>query len=323
MEHGYNYMKPHVWEHAWHRSNEHDWYTQPTIYKRTGPGNALDGDPKFDLNQFNDEYFDRLRARVIKARQAGLYVGLPLFDRFSVHNGNTMRDQWLGNPFHAGNNINGIDGDPAKQGNGLDTETLIIPAITAYQEAYIKHVIDVLNDLDNVIWEVAQEPDGTYSRNGYDAFGWLDHMLEYIHSYEAAKPKQHPVLYSVFYPGGNNDVLFASNAEMIAPNGDGGFYHDCPPLDGKKVVLIDTDHIAWTETNDADWAWRAFARGAGGVAIMDGGYSDYDDQGGGARYNDAENFRYNLGWILDYANRVNSGGNDSTQGSMLDRLLLG
>ena len=63
VEHGYNYMKPHVWEHAWHQSNGHDWYTQPTIYKRTGPGNALDGDPKFDLNQFNDEYFDRLRAR--------------------------------------------------------------------------------------------------------------------------------------------------------------------------------------------------------------------------------------------------------------------
>jgi hypothetical protein len=193
-----------------------------------------------------------------------------------------MSGQWLGNPFHASNNINGIDGDPTKQGNGLDTETLIIPAITAYQEAYIKHVIDALNDLDNIIWEVAQEPDGTYSRNGYDAFGWLNHMLEYIHTYEATKPKQHPVLYSVFFPGGNNDVLFASNAEMIAPNGNGGFYRDCPPLDGTKVVLIDTDHILWTETNGADWAWRAFTRGAGGFAIMDGGYSDYDDQGGGA-----------------------------------------
>ena len=305
VEHGYNYMKPHVWEHAWHRSYEHDWYTQPTIYKRTGPRNALDGDPKFDLNHFNDEYFDRLRARVIQAGQAGLYVGLPLFDRFSVRNGNTMSDQWLGNPFHGSNNINGIDGDPTKQGNGLDTETLIIPAITAYQEAYIQHVINVLNDLDNIIWEVAQEADGTYSRNGYDALGWLDHMLKYIHTYEATKPKQHPVLYSVFYPGGNNDILFASSAEMIAPNGDGGFYHDSPSLYGKKVVLIDIDHIAWTETNGADWAWRAFTRGAGGFAIMDGGYSDYDDQGGGAGYNDAENFRDNLGWILDYANRMN------------------
>ncbi len=165
VEHGYNYMKPHVWEQAWHQSYNDDWYTQPTIYKRTGPGNALDGDPKFDLDQFNPAYFNRLRARVIQAGQAGIYVAIPLFDRFSVRNGNTMTDQWRGNPFHKLNNINNINGDPTDQGNGLDTETLIIPAVTAYQKAYIRHVINTLNDLDNIIWEVAIEPDGTYKRN--------------------------------------------------------------------------------------------------------------------------------------------------------------
>jgi hypothetical protein len=305
VAHGFNYMKPHVWEQAWHQSSGDDWYTQPTIYKRTGPGNALDGGPKFDVRQFNDAYFSRLRARVIQAGQAGIYVGIPIFDRFSVRDGNTMSDQWLGHPFHASNNINGIDGDPTHQGNGLDTETLINPAVTAYQEAYTRHVIDVLNDLDNVIWEVAQEPDGTYSRNGYDAEGWVSHFIDYIHTYEGTKPKQHPILFSVFYPAGNNDILFASNAEMVAPNGDGGFDHDSPVLNGKKVVLVDTDHISWTETNGRDWAWKSFTQGAGGFAIMDGGYSNYDDQGGGATYNAAENFRYNLGWILDYASRIN------------------
>ena len=305
VEHGYNYMKPHVWEQAWHQSFGEDWYTQPTIYRRTGSGNALDGNPKFDLDQFNDEYFDRLRARVIQAGQTGIYVALPLFDKFSIADGNTMSDQWLGHPFNVNNNVNGLDGDPTNQGNGLDTETLIIPAVTGYQEAYVRHVIDALNDLDNIIWEVATEPDGIYSRNGFDAFGWVDHMIDYIHVYEATKPKQHPVLYSTFIRGGNNDILFASNAEMIAPNIDGGFSFDSPPLNGTKVVLIDTDHILWTETKGTDWAWRAFARGAGGFAMMDGGYSNYDDQGGGATYNESENFRYNLGWIRDWANRIN------------------
>jgi hypothetical protein len=307
VEHGYNYMKPHVWEQAWHKSFGDDWYTQPTIYQRTGPGNALDGDPKFDLDQFNDAYFNRLRARVIQAGQAGIYVALPLFDKFSVQDGNTMTDQWFGHPFNANNNINGIDGDPTGQGHGLDTETLIIHEVTAYQEAYIRHVVDVLNDLDNVIWEVAQEPDGIYSRDGYDSFDWVAHMIDYIHSYEATRPKQHPVLYSAFIPflpGGNNDKLFASNAEMIAPDVEAGFSFDSPPLNGTKVVLVDTDHILWPETKGADWAWRAFTRGAGGLAMMDGGYSDYDDQGGGASYDDAENFRYNLSWILDWANRM-------------------
>ncbi len=305
VNHGYNYLKWHTWEHAWHQSDGRDWYIQPTIYARTGPGLALDGDPKFDLNTFNPDFFNRLRSRVIYAGQNGLYVAVDIFQGFSIADGNTMSNQWLGHPFNANNNINGIDGDPIGQGHGRDTETLILPAITAYQEAYVEHMIDTLNDLDNVIWEVALEPDGTYSRDGYDAFDWLDHFISYIHAYEATKPKQHPVLYSSFYPGGDNDALFASKAEIVAPNGDGGFDRDTPPLDGTKVVHVDTDHILWTETNGADWAWRAFTRGAGGFAIMDGGYSDYDDQGGGANYADAENFRYTLGWILDYANRLN------------------
>jgi hypothetical protein len=303
--HGYNYLKWHTWEHAWHQSYDQDWYIQPTIYARTGPGNALDGSPKFNLDLFNPDFFDRLRSRVLKAEQSGLYVVVDIFQRFSIRNGNTMSDQWLGHPFNVNNNINGINGDPTDQGNGLDTETLIIPAITTYQEAYVRKMIDTLNDLDNVIWEVAMEPDGTYSRNGYNAFGWLNHFLNYVHTYEATKSKQHPVLYSVFYPGGSNNALFTSNAEMVAPNGDGGFYHDSPTLNGTKVVLIDTDHIDWTSTDDSDWAWKAFTRGAGGFALMDGGYSNYDDQGGGANYSDAENTRYNMGWILDYANRMN------------------
>jgi hypothetical protein len=304
VNHGLNYTKAHVWEQAWHQSDGKDWYIQPTIYARSDSGTALDGGPRFDLKQFNSDYFNRLRQRVITYGQNGIYVAIDVFDKFSVTDGNTMSGVWAGNPFNASNNINGINGDPTNQGNGLDTETLIIPIITTYQEAYVRHLIDTLDDLDNVIWEVAMEPDGTYSRNGYNAFDWVAHFINYIHTYEASKPKQHPVLYSVMWPGGDNNALFNSSAEVVAPNGDGGFNHDSPTLDGTKVVLVDTDHIDWTSTNDADWAWKAFTRGAGGFALMDGGYSTYDDQGGGASYNDAENTRYNLGWILDYANRM-------------------
>ena len=39
-------------------------YRSPQPFARTGPGDALDGKPKFDLTQLNDEYFDRLRQRV-------------------------------------------------------------------------------------------------------------------------------------------------------------------------------------------------------------------------------------------------------------------
>ena len=293
VSHGYNYLRWHTWEHATHLSEGRRWYIRPTIYERRGTKAALDGEPQFDLNAFNAEFFDRLRSRVLNARDKGLYVAVDLFQGFSVADGNTMSAQWAGHPFNASNNLNGVDGDPTQQGNGRDTQTLLIPLITRYQEQYVAHIIETLGDLDNVIWEVAIEPSGSYSRGGFNSFDWVEHFVKYIQEHEARKGDTHPILYSSLYPGGDNRRLFASSAQIVAPNAAGGFFRDSPVLTGNKVVLVDTDHIEWTETDGADWAWRAFTRGAGGFAIMDGGYSDYDDQGGGSSYRDAEAFRYN------------------------------
>jgi len=50
-------------------------YCEPLAYRRTGPGAALDQKPKFNLNQFNQEYFDRLRARVTVPHQLPANAG--------------------------------------------------------------------------------------------------------------------------------------------------------------------------------------------------------------------------------------------------------
>jgi hypothetical protein len=54
-------------------------YYVPLPYLRTGPGTALDGGLKYDLNQFNQAYFDRLRSRVQAAQADGIYVSIMLF----------------------------------------------------------------------------------------------------------------------------------------------------------------------------------------------------------------------------------------------------
>lgn len=307
LDHGYNYLKSHTWEQSRHITDGQYWYIQPTIWARTGPGNALDGDPKFDLNTLNPDYFDRVRSRVSIAEQNGLYVIVNFFHGFSVADKGNISDAWTAHPMNAANNINGINGDPTNQGNGLDVDTLNTPAITAYQEAYIRHMVDTLNDLDNVIWEVALEPDGTYVRDGHSTQEWVQYMIDYIHSYEAIKPKQHPVLYSVEWPGGDNRILMDSTAEAISPNdGDGYITGNPPPSDGTKVILANTDHILWPH-GDTDWAWKMFTRGMGGIFFMDQSYSNYDDQDGeeGGTYSENDNFRNNLGWILDFANQMN------------------
>ena len=56
----------------------------PFPWQRTGPGLALDGKPKFDLNLFNQSYFDRLRSRVIAAGERGIYVSIMLFEGYGL-----------------------------------------------------------------------------------------------------------------------------------------------------------------------------------------------------------------------------------------------
>ena len=300
---GHNFFRTFIWEQSWKsEGSDFDAHVLPNIYVRTGPGIALDGHPKFDLTQFNQDYFDRIRARVIQAGQRGFYVSLMLFEGFSVQDKHgTGYSPYPGHPYNAANNINGIDGDPNHTGDGGQIQTLKIPAITALQEAYVRKLIDAVNDLDNVLYEICNE-----SEANQDNIDWQNHFVDYIHNYEAGKPKQHPVGFTVPWPNGNNAVLFASHAEWISPNSGGGYDNDPPANDGRKVIISDTDHI-WGLGGSVDWAWKSFTRGLNPI-FMDP-YDDYasfiwkglldpDDPS-------VVNIRANLGDILKYAKRIN------------------
>jgi hypothetical protein len=132
-----------------------DFYLEPSPYLRPGPGTALDGKPKFDLRRFNQAYFHRMRQRIIDARERGIYVAIMLFDGWSVESKlrGAVGNPWLGHPFNAANNINGIDGDSNHDNAGVESHTLAIPAVLALQEAYVRKVVDMVNDLDNVLYE--------------------------------------------------------------------------------------------------------------------------------------------------------------------------
>jgi hypothetical protein len=299
---GHNFFHMWVWENAkWMAAVSDDYYVAPSAYKRTGPGMALDGKPKFDLTQFNQQYFDRLRQRLITARDRGFYVSINMFNGFSV---GTKPDNpgnpWRGHPYNARNNVNSIDGDTDHDGSGKEIEQLSIPSITALQEAYVAKVIDTVNDLDNVLYEIAKETD-----NG-DEVGWQNHFIAYIHTYEAGKPKQHPVGFTSTWPNGDDADLFASNAEWVSPNNNTNDYMNNPPVaDGSKVILLDTDHLWGSVGGNRVWAWKAFCRGYNPLFMdvynspFSANYPDVDQSP------DAVSLRRNLGYILTYANRMN------------------
>jgi hypothetical protein len=275
-QHGHNLVR--LWRFeitewsGWDKTQAPLRYTIHHPWQRTGPEKALDGLPKFDFTKWNEEHFERLRTRVQAAGKRAIYVSIMLFEGWSQR---TQPSTWSGHPMNAANNINGINGDPNGDGRGLEVEMLKVDAITALQKAYIRKVIDTVNDLDNVLYEISNE--SLYTK---DILNWQGQMVRYIKEYQAGKPKQHPVgmtnlvAYGVEEKVKANDALLASSADWVSPgstlfNKDDPFSSNPPVTTGAKVIILDNDHT-WNNPcipklgkNRADhaWIWKSFLRG--------------------------------------------------------------
>lgn len=231
-----------------------DGIINPMPWKRTGPGSANDGQPRFNLTQFDDAYFDRLRTRVIEAGIRGIYVSIMLFDGIY---------DWKTHPFNPANNMNGADGGDE------DFFTMSRPTVNRLQKDYVRKVVDSVNDLDNILYEVGNE----IKRHSLE---WQCHFINFIHDYEKTKPNQHPVGMTTSGGDGDNDIanheLFHGPAEWISPRSwepGQNYSFNPPPATGQKVIISDTDHL-WGVLGEptAEWVWKSFMRGMNPI-LMD------------------------------------------------------
>jgi len=228
----------------------------PMKWPRTGPGYANDGGLKFDLTQLDQRYYDRMRSRIIIARNNGIYVSVMLFAGFEWQFETNPKD---GNPFQGSNNINTLS-CPAT----CPTDNSLMPkAVWSYEQAYIRKVVDTVNDLDNVLYEVSNEAGGPYSNS------WQASLISFIKQYEATKAKQHPVGMTFQYRGGSDSTLYNSGADWVSP------VARFPYGDVSKVIINDTDHsYAWPDMKhdgkaaQRRWVWKNFTLG-NNVAFMD------------------------------------------------------
>ncbi len=227
----------------------------PFPSQRTGPGNASDGQPKFDLTKFNQRFFDRLRVRVRQLNAAGIYAGVyPFTGEFLLR----FRFSGDGYPFTRSNNVNGID-----DGGGIGSVTMMATnAITAIQDAYLKKVIDTLNDQPNVLWIVSEEAPK-------NSEWWNRHLIATTRAYESRKPFQHPIGYGVLEDSsaGSDSILLNSDADWIAPGARISPTTSCGAgRPACKVNINDSDHSYWGIWNDSaqanrNYFWINFTQG--------------------------------------------------------------
>jgi hypothetical protein len=194
-------------------------------------------------------------------------------------------DAYKNHPFHPDNNINGINGDVDGDGSGVEIHTLENPEVLAIQEDYVKKVINTINDSDYVLYEIANETQGSSTE-------WQYHMIRLIKDFEKKLPKQHPVGMTFQHLGGTNEDLFNSPADWISPNPEGGYRDDPPANDGSKVIITDTDHL-WGIGGNSTWVWKSMMRGLNPI-FMD----PYDQQVLSGSYDPAwvEPLRKSLGY---------------------------
>jgi hypothetical protein len=101
---------------------------------------------------------------------------------------------WTGHPFNLNNNINGINGDPSGNDNGEEVHSVVVPAITALQEAYIRKIVETLNDLDNVLYEISGDAPASSKE-------WQYHMINYLKKLPGRQAQTTPRRYEFVVPG--------------------------------------------------------------------------------------------------------------------------
>jgi hypothetical protein len=140
-----------------------------------------DGSGKFDLKNWDQAYFDRLKDFIAVAGKHGIIVELVLF--CAIYDDKL----WNVNPMKAGNNVQG-----AGNVGRLEVYTLKDKELTALQESLVRKLVTELNGYNNVYFEVCNEPYfGGVTRE------WTERMIAAIVDTEKALPQRHLIAQNI------------------------------------------------------------------------------------------------------------------------------
>ncbi|MFQ5526747.1 MAG: hypothetical protein ACE5GX_10850 [Thermoanaerobaculia bacterium] len=242
-----------------------DGYYSPLPFEEV----IVQGRRVYDLTRWDERYFNRLRRRLKAAADHGLYTSVLLFQQWSVDDGEGRRrpNPWAVHPLNRSNNIQRLN---KRNQSGA--------RLAPIHAEYLRRMVDALYELDNFVWEVGNELDGS-------AGSWVRLVVDRLRELEDEKIASDPAdrnrrhLIWASCVGGREMPGPAYGADLMSPCRTQRYGvetgSDCfevslpakpPAADGSKVVVADSDHLS-PLASDPDWAWKSFFRGLHPIAL--------------------------------------------------------
>ena len=149
-------------------------------WRRTGPGLANDGRPKFDLSASDEAFWERTHTYFESCERNGIYVWLQIFGEPYVEAG---EQRWHINPFNRDNNINALPGMPGGQDSG--EEAFYDPdneALMRVQDALVLRLLDETAERYGIIvYEIGNEINSDSVSD--KAAAWQQHWIDFFGTY--------------------------------------------------------------------------------------------------------------------------------------------
>lgn len=167
-------------------------------YMRTGPGNSTDGLPKYDLDKWNPEYFERLHNFMSLAEKYGVIVEVTLFSDSYTNELQSLL------PFGNNSNINGV-GDENFE-TYMSTKNI---KIFEHQKKFAKKIVSEINKYTNFFYEICNEPLSFNPElvTTQEVNEWQKELIKLIRSLEKDMPLQHLVAITESWEFSKDKVL--------------------------------------------------------------------------------------------------------------------
>jgi len=303
-------------------------------WKRPGPGRARDGGLKFDLAQWNPEYFSRFKDFLQQAARRGIVVEVVLFC-------NPYRQSilsWL--PCYRENNINGVGAGLAEPNQFYRIHD---PTVLDFQKNFVRKIVQEVNAFDNLYFEILNEGGANTAESADAMHAWHVAMCDVVRDTERPLPKKHLIAVNAhqqvpvtvendrryldigdvqYFNDARVDIINYHYLSRRSPGKNSTVYYPAKPPEGgagniwafmksranfQKPISFDENYAGVINGTPDNWernrleAWETIL--AGGVAFdhLDWAFTPEDPLGAGksslgdGRKLDARTFRAQLG----------------------------